>query len=248
MFEHTILTAPRTAQKTGALFLSFAAQICAVGVLIVVPLVFHETLPGLRLAAPEPFFLSPLPKAPDPPAAKPAAQAARPSNSIPRIFRSDFLRAPVKPAPDVVLLSTDGIPSLGPAYAPPDAIHSALPQTALPPIEKPKSPPQPPVAAPKPDPAPIPAGGDVQAAKLIKKVLPKYPPIAVRMRVSGTVHLIGIVAKDGTVQNLQVAGGNPLLVQAALEAVRQWLYRPTILDGHAVEVIAPIDVIFMLSQ
>ena len=113
-----------------------------------------------------------------------------------------------------------------------------------------------PIAQPKPRAAESPAvaasphkvGGDVQAAKLVKKVIPVYPPLARQARVSGTVQLIGVIAKDGTIQQLQVASGHPLLVKAALDAVRQWIYRPTLLNGQAVEVIAPIDVIFTLGQ
>jgi len=91
-------------------------------------------------------------------------------------------------------------------------------------------------------------GGDVQAAKLIKKVIPAYPPLARRARVSGTVRLLGVVAKDGTVQRLELMSGHPLLSQAALDAVRQWVYKPTLLNGQPVEVQAPIDVIFTLAQ
>ena len=94
----------------------------------------------------------------------------------------------------------------------------------------------------------MPVGGDVQNAKLLKKVIPVYPPLARQARVSGTVQLIGVIAKDGTIQQLQIVSGHPLLVKSALDAVRQWIYRPTLLNGQAVEVIAPIDVIFTLSQ
>jgi protein TonB len=90
-------------------------------------------------------------------------------------------------------------------------------------------------------------GGDVVAAKLVKKVIPVYPALARQARVSGTVHLEGILAKDGTIRNLQVLNGHPLLVAAAVDAVRQWVYRPTLLNGVPVEVIAPIDVVFMLN-
>ena len=83
---------------------------------------------------------------------------------------------------------------------------------------------------------------------LLKKVVPIYPSLARQARVSGTVQLIGVIAKDGTIQQLQVVGGHPLLVKAAVDAVRQWIYRPTLLNGQAVEVIAPIDVIFTLGQ
>jgi protein TonB len=67
-------------------------------------------------------------------------------------------------------------------------------------------------------------------------------------RISGTVRLTGIIGKDGVIQQLQVIDGPPLLVQAAVDAVRQWVYRPTLLSSKPVEVIAPIDVIFTLSR
>jgi periplasmic protein TonB len=62
------------------------------------------------------------------------------------------------------------------------------------------------------------------------------------------VRLVGVIAKDGTIEQLRVVSGNPLLVGSAVAAVRQWVYRPTMLDGQAVAVIAPIDVIFTLAQ
>ena len=106
--------------------------------------------------------------------------------------------------------------------------------------------------APKPDVAvkppetPVRVGGDVQSAKLIKQIVPVYPRTAIQTRIAGTVRLLGIIAKDGTIQRLQVLSGHPLLRQAALAAVSQWIYRPTILNGQPVEVEAPIDVIFIL--
>ena len=109
-----------------------------------------------------------------------------------------------------------------------------------------------PVSTAKSDPVradtPLAVGGDVQSAKLIKRVLPLYPLPARQLRISGTVHLLGIIAKDGTIQKLQVLSGHPLLRQAALDAVSQWVYRPTFLNNQAVEVEAPIDVVFTLSQ
>jgi protein TonB len=91
-------------------------------------------------------------------------------------------------------------------------------------------------------------GGDVLAAKLIRQVVPAYPALAKQVRVSGTVKLIGVISKDGTIQQLQVVSGHPLLVSSALEAVRQWIYRPTHLNGEPVEVVAPIDVNFTLHN
>ena len=86
------------------------------------------------------------------------------------------------------------------------------------------------------------------AAKVVRRILPVYPPLARQARVSGNVKLLGVISKDGTIQQLQVISGHPLLVNAALDAVRQWVYRPTLLNGEPVEVVAPIDVNFTLAQ
>jgi protein TonB len=91
-------------------------------------------------------------------------------------------------------------------------------------------------------------GGNVQAANLIRKVSPSYPPLAKQARVQGTVRFTAIIGKDGTIQNLQLVSGHPLLVSAAQEAVKQWQYRPTLLNGEPVEVVTQIDVNFTLSQ
>jgi len=85
-------------------------------------------------------------------------------------------------------------------------------------------------------------------AKLLRKIIPEYPSLAKVARVSGVVRLLGVIAKDGTIRNLQLVSGHPLLARAALEAVKQWVYQPTLLNGQPVEVIAPIDVNFTLGQ
>ena len=100
----------------------------------------------------------------------------------------------------------------------------------------------------KPPQGPIRVSAGVQSARLVKKVIPEYPPLARAARISGVVHLIGVIARDGSIRNLQLVSGHPLLSHAALEAVEQWIYRPTLLNGEPVEVIAPIDVYFNLGQ
>ncbi len=103
--------------------------------------------------------------------------------------------------------------------------------------------------APKPTtPQRIRVGGNVQAANLIKKVTPPYPALAKQARIQGVVRFTAIIGKDGTIQNLQLVSGHPLLVPAATEAVKQWLYRPTLLNNEPVEVITQIEVNFTLSQ
>lgn len=80
------------------------------------------------------------------------------------------------------------------------------------------------------------------------QVVPAYPPLAKQARVQGVVTFEVVVAKDGTVQNIHLVSGPPLLVQAALEAVKQWVYRPTLWNGNPIEVMTTVDVHFTLSQ
>jgi protein TonB len=91
-------------------------------------------------------------------------------------------------------------------------------------------------------------GGNVQQTKLLQHLEPVYPPLAQQARISGVVHLNAIIGKDGTVENLTVASGHPLLVPAAMQAVKQWVYAPTLLNGQPVEVVTQIEVNFTLSQ
>ncbi len=88
----------------------------------------------------------------------------------------------------------------------------------------------------------------MQAAKLIRQVMPKFPKLAHDARIAGVVKLKAVIAKDGTVQDLNVISGHPLLVAAALEAVKQWVYKPTFLNGNAIEVATEIDVTFQLTS
>ena len=91
-------------------------------------------------------------------------------------------------------------------------------------------------------------GGNVQSAKIVKRVQPVYPSEALKERIAGTVQLHVIVAKDGTIEQIEVISGHPLLLQAALDAVRQWTYQTTLLNGEPVEVDTTIDVVFSLSE
>jgi TonB family protein len=91
-------------------------------------------------------------------------------------------------------------------------------------------------------------GGNVQSTKLSYQPRPAYPPLAKQAHIQGTVKLDAIIGKDGNVLNLSVISGHPLLVPTALEAVKQWVYQPTLLNGNPVEVETEIDVNFTLSQ
>jgi TonB family protein len=90
-------------------------------------------------------------------------------------------------------------------------------------------------------------GGTVQGAKIVKKVPPVYPDEARKARIDGLVRLHVIIAKDGTISQLELISGHPMLVQAAIDAVRQWVYQPTLLNGNPIEVDTVIDVYFRLN-
>ena len=121
--------------------------------------------------------------------------------------------------------------------------------TAILPESRP-SPPQPAAAVVKPEvpKGPLRVGTGVQAARLLFGPKPPYPTLAKAARVQGTVRITAIIGTDGTIRNLQLINGPPLLVKAALDAVKQWRYQATMLNGSPVEVITEIDVNFTLSQ
>lgn len=102
--------------------------------------------------------------------------------------------------------------------------------------------------AEQPPAEPLKVGGNLQAGKLIRKVTPVYPSMAGIAHVQGTVRLTAVIGKDGTIQNLKPISGPSLLVPAATDAVKQWVYKPTILNGEPVEVQTQIDVNFNLNQ
>ncbi len=87
----------------------------------------------------------------------------------------------------------------------------------------------------------------VTTGLLIHKVQPVYPPIAKAARVQGEVQLKAIISKEGTIEDLQLVSGHPMLVPPAIEAVKQWRYRPYLLNGQPVEVETTITVIFTLN-
>jgi periplasmic protein TonB len=102
--------------------------------------------------------------------------------------------------------------------------------------------------APKPKVMRIRIGGNVAKSQLKHKVQPQYPQEARDNRVQGTVRLHVVLSTAGKVQQLEVVSGDPILAKAALEAVRQWEYKPTLLNGEPVEVDTTVDVVFSLVQ
>ena len=107
---------------------------------------------------------------------------------------------------------------------------------------------RPPASAPGSSPQQVQIGQAVSQGLLISKVQPTYPPLARQARVQGTVVLHAVIGKDGSVQDLQVVSGHPMLIQAAMDAVKQWRYKPYLLMGKPVQVQTTINVNFELSN
>src|SRR5262249_27082322 len=137
---------------------------------------------------------------------------------------------PVPPAPPATP-ATPAAPSIFSGLTPPPA---------------PVAPPAPPQSIDAAAPSRIRVGGNVQQANLIVKVTPMYPPDAKQARIQGLVSLAATINRDGSIQKLDLISGHPMLADAALDAVKQWIYKPTLLNGNPVEVLTQIDVNFTL--
>jgi protein TonB len=242
VFEQSILI-NHGSSKPWSLFASLSAELVAVSAMILIPLAYTDHLPEFRwksvTVAPTVRPIEPIP----------TTNAASGSFSQTVFSHAARIWNPFPPNRDAVPTSTSlpidlppGLPTSGDQVGLNllgDLVGKTLPVRSYTPpaVEKPPGPS-----------APIRVSVGVQMAKLVNRVIPIYPPLAKSAHISGVVHLIGIISKDGTIRNLQVISGHPLLTKAALDAVSQWVYKPTLLNNEAVEVIAPIDVNFTLSQ
>ncbi len=131
----------------------------------------------------------------------------------------------------------------------PEGIIGGIPggvawQSATPPPPRRRTPPPPPPPPARPRVERIRVGGAVVDGLLISRVTPVYPELAKTAHIGGQVVIQAVIAKDGTIQDVHVISGHPLLTQAALDAVKQWKYRPYILNGEPVEVETQITVVF----
>ena len=246
MFEQTIVTGGE--KRPWTFLVSVSGQTLLAAMFVTLPLIYTDSITLLRNPAPPPILFRPVL---EPRPVQPTAAAAPVASTIFRRIADTVFRAPSTIPPGIPTLADEPSPSIGeasPSRGPMGATDgvpgSLINATSAPPPVK-----RDPVVEKAPVPRePVPIGGTVLAAKLIKKVVPEYPVLARQARVSGTVRLLGVVAKDGTIQKLELVSGHALLAPAALNAVRQWIYRPTLLNGQPVEVQAPIDVIFTLGQ
>ena len=249
MFE-SISVSERT-RKPWTVAVSFAGQCAMIGLLVLIPLVTHQAPPHGRLAG---FLL------PEPPAASPAHWAqARPPRVKPIPFQLNprALQEPRQIPRQVVLIDDpDFVPPAGGELAGvPFGMGSASGSGngVIDDMARAMPRPEPPAPVVARDPTPpvprrITVVSRLQTAKLISGPRPVYPPLAKAARVSGEVRLRAVIARDGTIMDLRVLSGHPLLITAALAAVKQWVFQPTYLNGDPVEVATEIIVDFTLQQ
>jgi len=219
---------------------SFAIQIFGGGILVLMSLVYTETLPTQRVLS--------LLEAPAPP---PPAAAAPEQRAVTQIAgsSSEFVGRVLMPPREIprnIGTIVDEVPPGNPLIntgvgVVPGSTEGAA-NSALTDLMR-----NLPVKVPTATVNKVRVSSGVAQGLLIRQVKPEYPPLAKQARVQGTVVLQAVIGKDGTVQDLHVVSGHPLLTGAAIAAARHWLYRPYSLNGEPVEVDTQINVIFTLT-
>jgi periplasmic protein TonB len=222
----------RSVRRVG-LAASFALQTAAVAILILVPLLAPVVVPRFATVNAVPVWRPPAPVRVEQP-----SQPAR-ALSAPQYIPNGVSR----PNPTVRQESADTGQAIGLDFGAPreqgdlsDVLGTSRTYAPVRPITREGST------------HPLAVGSGVMEAMLIKRVEPKYPTMALNTHTSGSVVLSAVIATDGTIQSLKVVSGNPLLLGAALAAVREWRYKPTLLDGQPVEVETLITVNFVLQE
>ena len=223
--------------KGWSVILSGVVQAIILAILILIPLIYTEALPKAMLST---LLIAPPPPPPPPPPPQPVKTIIKP---VARLIQSGKLTAPRAIPKEVAIfkeaeLPPDIITNTGAA----GGVFGGIPGGNItssaglaPPPPKPTAPQR------------IKQGGNVTAAAIITQTRPVYPPLARQARIQGNVILHAIIDKDGRVAQLEVISGHPLLVQSALDAVKQWRYKPTLLNGDPVEVDTTITVTFTMG-
>jgi protein TonB len=244
MFEDSLLESggrlktKRGRTTTFAIFL----EIIAIGVMVLLPLIFTEALPKQMTMS---FLVAPPPPPPPPP---PPAAAVK----IVKVIQTDIvngeLRTPTKIPQKVQMIKEDEAPpptmaSSGVVGGVPGGIPGGQMGGVIGGIIS-----STPVAVPKvATPQRVRVSAGVTQGLKIRDAKPNYPPLARQARIQGTVVLHAIIGKDGAITGLQLISGHPMLAPAAIEAVKQWRYKPYLLNGEPVEVDTEVQVNFTLS-
>jgi len=243
MFEDSLMeSGGKLKSKRGVTTaISFVLQILLLIVLVLLPLIFTEALPRQQLMT---FLVAPPPPPPPPP---PPAAAPIVVKKIQSELDNGQLRTPTAIPKKIQMIKEDepppstgvagvvgGVPGGVPGGSMGGVLGGVLSSA--------------PVAIPKAaTPQRIRVSQGVSQGLLIHKVQPTYPPLARQARIQGTVVLQALIGKDGSIQNLHVVSGHPMLTGSALDAVKQWRYKPYYLNGEPVEVETTINVNFTLA-
>jgi protein TonB len=245
MFEHIVLEGSQRKRRAFATLAGFAGEAALAMLLIVAPMIWPQVLPAPRLMM---TISPPLPKAPE----NTAAARPRAAHGAVPMFRRELLipqRMPTQVAqisdPSFEPPLPTGIAVPGGLSEPGDnrllgSVLNAAPTVSKPVESKPAQ-----LQRSLEEPKRI-RVSSLDPARLIHFVEPAYPQIAKSARIEGTVELRAVIGTDGRVRQLDVISGHPLLRKAAIDAVRQWIYKPPALNGESVEIIAPIEVVFRL--
>src|SRR5262252_4925996 len=245
MFEDSLIeSGGKLKSKRGmTTTISFLIQVALVGILVLIPLLFTEALPKQQLMT---FLVAPPPPPPPPP--PPAAAPVKVVKQIQTDIVNGQLRTPTKIPEKVQMIKEEeapppvmatggvvgGVPGGVPGGQMGGVIGGIISST--------------PVAVPKvATPQRVRVSQGVSQGLLIRKVQPSYPPLARQARIQGNVVLTAEISKDGTIENLHLISGHPMLAPAAIDAVKQWKYKPYILNGEPVEVETTINVNFTLA-
>jgi protein TonB len=242
MFEDSLIeSAGRIRTKRGwTTLLSFVVQVFLIFILVLIPLIYTEALPKQQLIS---FLVAPPPPPPPPP---PAAEVIRAVKVIQTDIVDGQLRSPTK-IPEKVQMITEEEPppamaSGGVVGGVPGGVPGGSMGGVLGGIIG-----SGPVAVPRVAPQRVRVSQGVVQGNAISQPKPLYPQMARMARVQGAVVLQAVISKGGTIENLRVVSGHPMLQQSALDAVRQWRYRPYLLNGEPVEVETQITVNFNLA-
>jgi len=243
MFEDSLLESGGRLKTKRGRTTTFAIilEIGLVGLMVLMPLIFTEALPKQQLMT---FLVAPPPPPPPPP---PAAAPVKIVKQIQTDIVNGELRTPTKIPQKVQMIKEDEAPppvmSAGVVGGVPGGIPGGQMGGVIGGIIS-----STPVAVPKVAmPQRVRVSQGVTQGLLIRKIQPNYPPLARQARIQGSVLLQAEISKDGTIENLHLISGHPMLAPAAIEAVKQWKYKPYILNGEPVEVETQITVNFTLS-
>jgi len=247
MFSDSLLEfGQQKTRRAAATTFSFVLNCLAIGIVVIVPLFFTEELPKAQLMT---FLVAPPPPPPPPPPA--AEQVQRVVHQIQTdLLSTGQLRAPSKIPQKVQIIREDEAPPPmaggGVVGGVPGGIPGGQLGGVIGGIVSNAS-----VAATVPKLAPpqrVRISQGVTKGLLIHRVEPAYPTLAKAARVQGEVLLRAVIDKNGDIQDLTLISGHPMLVPSAIEAVKQWRYKPYLLNGQPVEVETTINVIFALTN